>query len=76
MNYLIGLKNGYHRLGNTGTLITHYKAPYKLKETALYFATMYKHDAVYLLEEYPQRLSEMNSDDFVKHIRTNCKRLA
>jgi len=74
MNYLIGIKKGVHPCGNAGTLKTHYKAEYKLKETARRFATMYGLDEVYGLRLYPQKLCEMNNSEFVDHVRQNCKR--
>ena len=74
MNYLVGIKKGVHPCGNTGTLITHYKANYKLKETAQRFATMYNLDEVYCLQRYPQKLCEMDNTEFVNHVRRNCKR--
>ncbi len=67
--YLIGIKNSVHRLGNTGTLITRYKAPYKIKEVALIFAKMYKHEEVYGLTSYPQELCELNNNEFVEYVR-------
>lgn len=72
--YLIGIKKGVHPCGNAGTLITRYKAQYKLKETAQRFATMYDLDEVYYLQVYPQKLCEMNNTEFVNHVRQNCKR--
>ena len=74
--YLIGIKKGVHPCGNAGTLITHYKAQYKLRETAQRFATMYALDEVYGLREYSQRLCEMSNTEFVDHVRRNCKRYA
>lgn len=72
--YLIGIKKGVHPCGNAGTLITHYKAEYKLRETAQRFATMYALDEVYGLQVYSQKLCEMNNQDFVDHVRRNSKR--
>ena len=72
--YLIGIKKGVHPCGNTGTLITRYKAEYKLKETAQRFATMYGLDEVYGLQSYPQKLCEMSNGEFVNYIRRKCKR--
>ena len=72
--YLIGIKQGVHPCGNTGTLITHYKAEYKLKEIAQRFANMYSLDEVYGLQVYPQKLCEMDNSEFVDHVRRNCKR--
>jgi hypothetical protein len=74
--YLISVKNGVHPCGNSGTFITHYKAEYKIKETAQRFADMYSLDEVYGLQVYPQKLCEMNGDEFVNYIRRNCKRYA
>ena len=74
--YLIGIKKGVHPCGNAGTLITHYKAQYKLRETAQRFATMYELDEVYSLQVYPQKLCEMDNSEFVDHVRRNCKRCA
>ena len=67
--YLIGIRNNMHPCGNTGTLITKYKAPYKIIETARQFATMYNHTEVYGLDSYPQKLCEMNNKDFINYIR-------
>ena len=72
--YLIGIKNGVHPCGNAGTLISHYKAQYKLKETAQRFAAMHTLTEVYGLHVYPQILCEMNNTEFVDHVRRNCKR--
>ena len=69
--YLIGIKKGVHPCGNAGTLITHYKAEYKLRETAQRFANMYSLDEVYGLQLYPQKLCEA---DLVNYVRQNCKR--
>jgi hypothetical protein len=74
--YLIGVKKGVHPCGNAGTLITHYKAEYKLRETAQRFAAMYALDEVYGLQVYSQKLCEMNNQDFVDHVRRNSKRYA
>lgn len=72
--YLIGIKKDVHPCGNSGTLITHYKAEYKLKEIAQQFANMYSLDEVYGLQVYPQKLCEMDNTEFVDHVRLNCKR--
>lgn len=72
--YLIGIKNGVHPCGNTGTLITRYKAPYKIKETARRFANMYSLDEVYGLASYPQRLCELDNIELVDYIRKHCTR--
>ena len=74
--FLIGIKKGVHPCGNAGTLITHYKAEYKLRETAQRFAAMYALDEVYGLQVYLQKLCEMNNQDFVDHVRRNSKRYA
>ncbi len=74
--YLIGLKKGVHPCGNEGTLITCYKAEYKLRETAQRFATMYGLDEVYGLPVYPQKLCEISNAEFVDYVRRNCKRYA
>ena len=71
--YLIGIKKGVHPCGNSGTLVTRYKAQYKLKEIAQRFAVMYELDEVYYLEVYPQNLCEMDNIEFVNYIRRNCK---
>lgn len=67
--YLIGIKNGVHPLGNTGTLITRYKAPYKIREIAQRFATMYSLTEVYALRSYPQKLCELTGKKFVEYVR-------
>lgn len=67
--YLIGIKNGVHPLGNTGTLITKYKAPYKIREIAQRFTTMYNHTEVYGLHAYPQKLCELTGKEFVDYVR-------
>jgi len=72
--YLVGIKKDVHPCGNAGTLITHYKAQYKLRETAQRFATMHALDEVYGLQLYPQKLCEMENIEFVDHVRLNCKR--
>jgi len=74
--YLIGIRNGVHPCGNAGTLITHYKAQYKLREIAQRFAAMYNLDEVYGLQVYPQKLCEMENAEFVDYLRQNCKRYA
>ena len=73
--YLIGIKKGVHPCGNDGTLITRYKAQHKLKEIAQRFATMYNLDEVYTLQQYSQKLCEMNNTEFVNYIRQNCNRI-
>ena len=73
MKYLIGIKKGVHPCGNAGTLVTRYKAQYKLKEIAQRFAVMYELDEVYYLERYPQKLCEMDNIEFANYIRQNCK---
>lgn len=75
MNYLIGIKNNKHIVGNTGTLITRYKAKYKLKELANNFAKMYRHDEVYLIYPYTQKMCEMNHEQFIDYIRKTGERL-
>lgn len=72
--YLIGIKKGMHPCGNAGALITHYKAEYKLRETAQRFAAMYSLDEVYGLQTYPQKLCEMNNTEFVNLMRRTCQR--
>ena len=72
--YLIGIKKGRHPCGNAGTLITHYRTNYKLKEVAQRFAYIYGLDEVYGLQAYPQKLCEMSNTEFVDHVRRNCKR--
>lgn len=72
--FLIGIKNNVHPCGNAGTLITHYKAEYKIRETAQRFAAMHSLNEVYGLQLYPQKLCEMNNAEFTEHIRRNCKR--
>lgn len=72
--YLLGIKKGVHPCGNSGTLITHYKAEYKIRETAQRFSAMYGLEEVYGLQLYPQRLCEMNSAEFVNYLRRNGKR--
>jgi hypothetical protein len=71
--YLIGIKKDVHPCGNAGTLITHYKAEYKLRETAQRFAKMYSLEEVYGLQQCPQKLCEMDNTEFVNHVRRNCK---
>ena len=72
--YLIGIKKGVHPCGNAGTLITSYKAGYKLKEIAQRFATMYGLDEVYGLQVYSQKMCEMDNTEFVDHVRRTYKR--
>lgn len=72
--YLIGIKKGVHPCGNAGTLITHYKAQYKLRETAQRFAAMYNLDEVYGLQVYSQKLCEMDNTEFVNYIRRTYQR--
>ena len=72
--YLIGIKKGVHPCGNAGTLITHYKADYKLKGIAQRFAAMYGLDEVYSLQLYSQKMCEMENKEFVDHVRRNCQR--
>lgn len=72
--YLVGIKNNVHPCGNAGTLVTRYKAEYKLRETAQRFAAMYSLDEVYGLNVYPQELCEMGNTEFVEYIRRSCRR--
>jgi hypothetical protein len=72
--YLIGIKKGAYLCGNAGTLITHYKAEYKLREMAQRFAIMHSLTEVYGLHVYPQKLCEMNNTEFINYVRRNCKR--
>ena len=72
--YLIGIKKGVHPCGNAGTLLTRYKAEYKLRETAQRFASMYNLDEVYGLQTYSQKLCEMNNTEFINYVRQNCRR--
>lgn len=74
MNYLIGIKKGVHPCGNAGTLKTHYKAAYKLKEIARQFAAMYDLEEVYGLQAYPQKLCEMSNTEFVNYLRRTGQR--
>lgn len=67
--YLIGIKNDMHPCGNSGTLITRYKAPYKIKETAERFASMYSLNEVYGLNSYPQTLCELENIEFINYVR-------
>jgi hypothetical protein len=71
--YLIGIKKGVHPCGNAGTLKSHYKAEYKLRETAQRFATMHALDEVYGLQLYPQKLCEMDNTELVNYMRRNGK---
>ena len=73
--YLIGIRNGVHPCGNAGTIITDYKAQYKIKELANGFASMNNLDEVYTLQVYPQKLCEMNNAEFVDYVRRNCRRI-
>ena len=66
--YLIGIENGIHPLGNSGTLITRYKTPYKIKEASERFATMYNHTEVYGLNSYPQKLCGLTGGEFVEYV--------
>ena len=72
--FLIGIKNNAHPCGNAGTLITHYKAEYKLREIAQRFAAMYSLTEVYGLQVYPQELCEMDNTEFTEYIRRNGER--
>lgn len=72
--YLLGVKEGIHPCGNSGTLISHYITDYKLRETARRFAAMYSLTEVYGLHMYPQRLCEMEGAEFVNYLRRNGKR--
>ena len=72
--YLIGIKNNVHPCGNSGTLITKYKAPYKIREIAQRFATMYNHTEVYGLHSYPQKLCELEDLEFVSYVREHGQR--
>lgn len=74
--YLIGIKKGVHPCGNTGTLITHYRAEHKIRETAQRFAAMYELDEVFGLQLYPQKLCEMENAELVSYLRRNYKRYA
>jgi hypothetical protein len=74
--YLIGIKNGVYPCGNTGTLKTRYKSERKLRETAQRFASMYSLNEVYGLQEYPQKLCEMDNTSIIHYVRQNGKRYA
>ena len=67
--YLIGIRNGVHPCGNAGTIITRYKAPYKIKEIAQRFAAIYGLDEVYSLKMYPQKLCELENIEFINYVR-------
>ncbi len=73
--YLIGIKNGGSPCGNSGTLITHYKARYKIMEVATNFKKMYKHDHVYLIRNYTQKACELSPGAFVDWVKTTGERL-
>ncbi len=72
--YFIGIKDGVHPCGISGTLRSRYRAEYKLRDTAQRFAAMHGLEEVYGLQVYPQRLCEMDNADFVSYIRSNGKR--
>lgn len=74
MLYLIGIKKGVHLCGNAGTLVTRFKTEHKLKEVAKRFADMYRLDEVYSLQNYTQKMCEMNNTEFVNYVRQNGKR--
>ncbi len=67
--YLIGIKNGKSPCGNSGTIISDYKSRYKLIELATNFKTMYKHDQVYFITNYPQKACELSPTEFVGWIK-------
>jgi len=73
--YLIGIKNNNRSCGNEGTRITEYKRHSKIMEIARNFKKMYKHDEVYAITNYSQKMCEMNNSQFVSHVRRNGKRL-
>ena len=73
--YLIGIKDGKSPCGNDGTLITHYKARYKIMEVATRFKRMYNHDNVYLIRDYTQRACELTGDAFTEWVQSTGERL-
>ena len=66
--YLIGFKDGYNKPGNSGTIITRYKALYKIKEVS---SMLLKHgnDEIYMLYSYPQRFCEMDQKEFYQAVK-------
>ncbi len=73
--YLIGIKVGKIYSGSDGTLITRYKARYKIMEVSRKFKRMFNHDEIYLIRHYPQKACELTGDAFVTWVKTTGERL-
>lgn len=74
MYYLIGIREGIHPLGNSGSFITRYKSEHKIEEVAKNLANFCNLDEVYLIKTYTQKMCEMTNSEFVDFIRKNGKR--
>lgn len=74
--YLIGLKDGVHLAGNSGTIITSYRRADKLQALASSMKQMHNLDEVWRINLYTQRMCEMDNQSFVSHIRATGKKLA
>lgn len=74
--YLIGIQDGVHLAGNSGTLITNYRRADKLQALACGMKQMHKLDEVWRINLYTQRMCEMDNDTFVQHIRSIGQKLA
>lgn len=73
--YLMGIRGGDIPCGNDGTLITHYKARYKIMEVARKFKRMFNHDEIYLIRDYTQKACELTGDAFTEWVQSTGERL-
>lgn len=73
--YLIGINDGKTQCGNDGTLITRYKARYKIMDVAKRFKQMYNHDEIYMIRDYTQKACELSGDAFVSWVKLNGEKL-
>ena len=69
--YLIGFGKSKSLCGNAAMMSCSYKSQRKIRETAQSFAKLYKHDEVYGLRDYSQRVCEMGREEYIAHVRKN-----
>lgn len=71
--YLMGIKNGKHLLGSSGSFAYVGKGIKDLKETAKAWGKSNSHDEVWMLlpAQYSQKVCEMDEIEFVRYIRTH-----
>lgn len=69
--YLICIKDGVHPCGTDATIITHYKAMRYIRKLATNIKNKRGFDSIYLIEEYTQKMCEMDNATFVDYIENN-----